>query len=275
MSAQVTPVSADVVLALDAPEPIIRYCESRLLALECEVTRVDPSEDKKAATILSVRAPTASLEPVAEALQLEKPLQPAADRSWSEREHPYRIFKCADRASFVRAGEVPFTPAERAMLLSTILEKQLVTEDGWPAALAAAGHDGHVERHKLLLFALTQCGFLQSAWPAHTVMRRESVGVPLTQAHRVNWAAYAHGLLMRQHALVCTDRIRAYWGEATAFYFAWQVCMHIPCTHRAHTVMLHGHDPPASAPCGSCTTSSGSLSSVPLASVRGGLGQTG
>jgi hypothetical protein len=97
-------MSSDLILALRAPAPVVRYVEDRLRVLELHVTRL---EDVLASDVvmLLVTAKGSTLEAEAEFLKVEKLLAPSAARTFSESHHPYRIFRRSDRASFAGAGE--------------------------------------------------------------------------------------------------------------------------------------------------------------------------
>ena len=110
--------NADVLLALTAPEPVVRYVEQRVRAAGLRVARVPAT-----ATVLKVSAPSATLEREAEHLELEKRLRPEARSCASERHWPMREFVLAQRADFAGAGEGGFfTPSERVFLVTALLE---------------------------------------------------------------------------------------------------------------------------------------------------------
>jgi hypothetical protein len=147
----VTAQRYDVIFALKrTPEPLINYLVSRLAALELDVVRLSGGEGKSTdtTTFLCVTVTGSVLEPLAEQFQLQKMLNSAAEGKWSETDYRVRTFTRADRASFMNAGVVEFSPTERAFLLQSCLETRLVAEEAWPAALAAAGCSGAADHPK-------------------------------------------------------------------------------------------------------------------------------
>lgn len=241
----VTAQRYDVIFALKrTPEPLINYLVSRLAALELDVVRLSGGAGKSTdtTTFLCVTVTGSVLEPLAEQFQLQKTLNSAAEGKWSETDYRVRTFTRADRASFTNTGVVDFSPTERAFLLQSCLETRLVTEDAWPAALAAAGCSGAADHPKAawlvgpnsnsswdgqlpLIGALTELGYLEATWPAHTTGRYESLGVPMVAPGKraIAWGAYLMGLVTRSQSLLDVNSIRVYWGDQVAYYFAWQL----------------------------------------------------
>jgi len=148
---------ADVLLALTAPEPVVRYVEQRVRSAGLRVARVPAT-----ATVLRVSAPSATLEREAEHLELEKRLRPEARSCASERHWPMREFVLAQRADFAGAGEGGFfTPSERVFLVTALLEAVPVDNASFSAALAAGAVREVPPRHlSSLLRALASVGLL-------------------------------------------------------------------------------------------------------------------
>ena len=69
----------DLVIACKAPEPIVTYLQGRLGALDLDVARLGGGNGGSR-TLLCITASAVILEPLAEQQQLEKPLQPNAQR---------------------------------------------------------------------------------------------------------------------------------------------------------------------------------------------------
>ncbi|EOD17321.1 hypothetical protein EMIHUDRAFT_470289 [Emiliania huxleyi CCMP1516] len=203
--------NTDVLLALTAPEPVVRYVEQRVRAAGLRVARVPAT-----ATVLKVSAPSATLEREAEHLELEKRLRPEARSCASERHWPMREFVLAQRADFAGAGEGGFfTPSERVFLVTALLEAVPVDNASFSAALAAGAVREVPPRHlSSLLRALASVGLLGEVSAAHCAGRlegwRRSVGLLR------EWA------WLRSSEPLALDAIRDYWGERTGFLFAWQ-----------------------------------------------------
>mmetsp|Transcript_18466 Transcript_18466/g.59030 ORF Transcript_18466/g.59030 Transcript_18466/m.59030 type:complete len:398 (+) Transcript_18466:107-1300(+) len=203
--------NADVLLALSAPEPVVRYVEQRVRSAGLRVARVPAT-----ATVLRVGAPSATLEREAEHLELEKRLRPEARSCASERHWPMREFVLAQRADFAGAGEGGFfTPSERVFLVTALLEAIPIDNASFSAALAAGGVREAPPRHlSSLLRALSSIGLLGEVSAAHCAGRlegwRRSVGLLR------EWA------WLRSSEPLALDAIRDYWGERTGFLFAWQ-----------------------------------------------------
>lgn len=224
----------DIVVLLNrTPEPLLRYAVQRMATIGVTVVREDHPDDE-CKSMLLLHATQSILEEQAEELRLEMPLVTTAKRTWAETDHPVRVYNSSQKSAF---GDVEFSVSQRAALLHAFLDANFVTDEAWTAALVAAGRSDAAERpsprwligpthswsHQPLLLALGQLGYMELTWAAHTFGRHESLGVPLTPTHAVDWRAFATGLLTLRLDLVSPSRIRDYWGEGPAFYFAWQL----------------------------------------------------
>lgn len=216
-----------VQLAPGTPTPIIKHLKATLTS-----SGFDVEEHNESMLVATLR--TNCLEAHAEVLGMEKPLQANAPRAWSEQVHPFREFSVKERSNFVIPG-VPanclFTPAERAAVILEFCDSRLLCGATFSAALMAAGREDAVTPKPCwlvgfatewsgqpLLTALSSLGYVLAVAPLHTAERRQSSGLPLTASALPSWLARA----IRYGELVSIERIRSYWGEGVAFYFAWQ-----------------------------------------------------
>eukprot|EP00966_Prymnesium_polylepis_P194803 4515772-Prymnesium_polylepis.1 len=208
-------------------EPLVRYVSRRFADLGITVSREGQAADSSTQggdMRLLLGASRSALEAEAEYVGLPKRLRPLGagepPRCASETDWPFRDFCSAQRADFLGVdGSDFFCASERAVLVGLLVNSVPPTED-IAAALAAAGIDHHPSPHqRSLCHFLDTIGALKESGPLHTSGRRDAWDRSL-QALGVSYRSLQPLLLHRP--LVDVDAVRTYWGERTAFYFAWQ-----------------------------------------------------